>query len=202
MSRRPDFDELVGEVEDAERDRLRRVHDLLLEAGPPAELPPHLEAGPTLAMTLGRRSPHRRGRRLLLLAATVAVLLAAFLGGYITGNDRSAGGRLLRLQGTAAAPHAQASLRIENVDAAGNWPMQLAVLGLPRLPRKAYYEVYLVRAGEIYAPCGAFLVKSADEGVSVHLNAPYEFRRGDTWVITRQRAGDHAPGPVVLRPVT
>ncbi len=56
MTRGPDFDDLVGtDVEQAERERLRRVHDLLLEAGPPPELSPEIELGPTLAMTLSRR---------------------------------------------------------------------------------------------------------------------------------------------------
>ena len=37
--RPPDFDELIGpEVEQDERARLRAVHDLLIQAGPPAEL--------------------------------------------------------------------------------------------------------------------------------------------------------------------
>ena len=35
----PDFDELVGtDLEPDERERLERVHELLLEAGPPPEL--------------------------------------------------------------------------------------------------------------------------------------------------------------------
>ena len=40
MSERgPDFDELVGtDLEDGERQRLLRVHELLVEAGPPPEL--------------------------------------------------------------------------------------------------------------------------------------------------------------------
>ena len=203
MSRGPDFDELVGDVEGAERRRLHDVHELLVAAGPPPELPPHLEEGPTLGMTLGGRSRERRAkRRVALLAAAIVVLLVAFLAGYITGNDKTAGGRLLRLQGTAAAPGAQASLRIEDVDRAGNWPMELAALGLPKLPGRGYYEVFLVRTGNAWAPCGSFLVRSAKEGVDVRLNAPYRLRAGDTWVVTRQKAGDRTRGTVVLRPLT
>ncbi len=202
MSRGPDFDELVRDVDQDERERLRRVHDLLVTAGPPPELTPQLEAGPTLAMTLGLRTRRRAQRRVALLAAAIVVLLVAFLAGYITGNNRTASGRLLRLQGTAAAPLAQASLRIEAADSAGNWPMQLEALGLPKLPPNGYYEVFLVRHGEIYAPCGSFLVKDATEGVSVRLNAPYRFHKGDSWVVTRQLAGARTAGPVVLKPVT
>jgi hypothetical protein len=197
-----DFDELVGEVGEAERARLERVHELLVTAGPPAELPPHLEAGPTLAMTLGRPTRRRLQRRVALLAAAVVVLLVAFLGGYITGNDSSVAGRLLKLQGTGVAPAAQASLRVDDADAAGNWPMQLAALGLPKLPARGYYEVFLVRGGKTYLPCGSFVAKGPKVGVSVRLNAPYHVRSGDIWVVTRQTAGDRTPGEIVLKPTT
>ena len=200
--RTPDFDELVGlDVEQGERERLRRVHELLLEAGPPAELSPELEAGPTLAMTLGGRQRHVR-RRLMLLAATVALIALAFLGGYLAGNRGGglASAKTLRLAGTSAAPAALASLRIEPADEAGNWPMQLNVTGLPKMPAHGYYAVFLVRNGKIYAPCGTFVVAGAKHGTSVRLNAPYKLKHGDTWVVTRQMPGNHEPGAVVLRP--
>ena len=40
----PDFDELVGgdDLPGPERERLQRVHELLVAAGPPPELPPEL----------------------------------------------------------------------------------------------------------------------------------------------------------------
>src|SRR5207247_10419638 len=37
-----DFDELVGDLEPEQRERLRRAHELLLAAGPLPELPPSL----------------------------------------------------------------------------------------------------------------------------------------------------------------
>jgi hypothetical protein len=199
----PDFDELVGDVKRDERERLLRVHDLLVSAGPPPELPPHLEAGPTLAMTIGGRRRRLVQRRMALLAAAIAVLLLAFLGGYIVGNNHeSATGKVVKLAGTAAAPRAQASLRVEDADAAGNWPMELAALGLPKLPPHGYYEVFLMRKGKIVGPCGSFIVKNPEVGVSVTLNAPYRLHYGDSWVVTRQKAGDRETGPVVLKPVT
>jgi len=196
----PDFDQLVGaDVEGAERARLRHVHELLIQAGPPAELSPETEAGPTLAMTLTRR-PRRAQRSVMLLAAAVAVLVLAFLAGYIAGNGgSSASGRVLQLAGTAVAPDALASLEIEHADAAGNWPMKLTVTGLPELHGRSYYEVFLVRGGKPYAPCGAFKV-AADRGITVQLNAPYRLKEGDTWVITRQTPDSREPGTVVLRP--
>ncbi|MEP6812505.1 MAG: hypothetical protein ABI990_05910 [Actinomycetota bacterium] len=203
MSREPDFDELTADAEPGERERLRRVHDMLVVAGPPPELTPQMEAGPTLGMTIGgRRSRRHMQRRVALLAAAIVVLLLAFLVGYISGNDSKVSGRLLKLQGTAAAPDAQASLRLEDVDPAGNWPMELAALGLPKLPPKGYYEVFLVRNGKPWAPCGTFVVKNAKVGVSVQLNAPYRLRRTDSWIVTRQTWGDRGAGPVVLEPLT
>ena len=152
------FDELVGpEVEGAERERLRRVHELLVEAGPPPEMTPELEAGPSLAVTIGsRRRKVKVRRQVMLLAAAVAVLALAFLGGYLTGNGGGTSAeRTLQLSGTPAAPHALASLQIEPKDAAGNWPMKLSVEGLPTLPARSYYEVYLVRDGKPWASCGS-----------------------------------------------
>lgn len=200
MTRVPDFDQLVGaDVEGAERARLRQVHELLVLAGPPAELSPETEAGPTLGMTLARR-PRRVRRTVLLLAAAVAILALAFLGGYVAGNGgSSASGRVLKLAGTAVAPSALASLEIEHVDAAGNWPMKLTVTGLPKLQGNAYYEVFLMRGGKPYAPCGSFKV-AADRGITVQLNAPYRLKNGDTWVVTRQQPKSREPGVVVLKP--
>jgi len=70
MTRPPNFDDLVGtDLEPAERERLRRAHDLLVAAGPPAELTPEFEAGPTLAMTLGRPKRQRTLPRRLMISA-------------------------------------------------------------------------------------------------------------------------------------
>jgi hypothetical protein len=199
---RPDFDELVGtNVDGDERERLRRAHDLLLQAGPPEELSPEFESGPTLAMTLGRPSRRRRGRSVVLLAAAIALVALAFLAGYIAGNGSgSSSGHTLSLVGTKAAPDALASLRVKPADSAGNWPMELAVTGLPKLPPRGYYTVYLWRKGKPYAPCGTFIVAGKAHGTAVTLNAPYELRKGDTWVVTKQMPGHHKAGPVVLRP--
>lgn len=205
MSREPRLDELIGAEEPGgERQRLEHVHDLLLRAGPPAELTPELEAGPTLAMTLGRRRRSIRPRAMLLLAAALVVLLV-FLGGYAVGN-RGGGSasairaKLIAFKGTAAAPHARASLDVWRPHD-GNWGMTLSVEGLRKLPLPRYYEVYVLRHGRILGSCGTFRV-AGPEPVKVNLNAPYPLEHGDTWVVTRQGAGGSEPGTTVLRPVT
>jgi hypothetical protein len=82
------FDELVGGVEDpAERERLRRVHDLLLQVEPPPTSVPQLRATPAAERGWPRRT-------VLALAATLA--LVAFGGGYAVG-ERQGGGELVRV---------------------------------------------------------------------------------------------------------
>jgi hypothetical protein len=195
----PDFNDVVGsEVDRDERDRLRRVHDMLVTAGPPAELPPHLESGPTLAMTLSR--PRRRtSRRIALLAAALCILAVTFLVGYIAGNNGPGGGRTLSLAGTSAAPNALAALRVLPADTSGNWPMRLSGTGLPKLGKLGYYEVWLVRNGKLFAPCGSFVTKGAANAIDVTLNAPYKVQDSDSWVVVKHVVG-HELGPVVLRP--
>jgi hypothetical protein len=202
MTRTPDFEELVGtDLAREERERLEHVHNLLVIAGPPAELAPEIEGGPTLAMTLGGPRNRHVVRRVALLAAAIMAILLVFLGGYVTGNNGGggfSGGHTLKLVGTAQAPTALASLHVASADPAGNWPMTLAATGLAKLPAHGYYEVFLTRNGKIWAPCGTFRVESATSAVSVKLNAPYDLRRGDGWVVTRQLPGHREAGPIVL----
>jgi hypothetical protein len=208
VNREPSLDELIdAEAPGAERQRLQHVHELLLKAGPPPELTPELESGPTLNMTFGGR-PRRvvKQRAMLLLAAALTFALV-FLGGYAVGNgggSKTAGSKptVISLAGTKAAPGANASLEVWHPrNGNGNWPMALTVVGLHKLPLPRYYEVYVVRHGQILGSCGTFRVEGS-QPVSVNLNAPYPLEPGDTWVVTRQGAGGAEPGTTVLKPVT
>jgi hypothetical protein len=197
----PEFDELVGsDVDAAERARLRRVHDLLVAAGPPPELSPELEAGPGMTVTYRRRPGERPWRRTALLAAAALAVGAAFLGGYVSGNNSESPSafpieRTIRMHGTNAAPGALASIALGPRDESGNWPMRLVASGLPDLPARGYYVVFLTRNGKIVGPCGGFF---AHEGkVATYLNAPYKLKGAD-WIVTIQKFGDRKPGRVVL----
>jgi hypothetical protein len=199
MTQGPKFDELVGDdLESGERDRLRRVHELLVTAGPPPELSPELEAGPDMLATYRRRRGPGRRRPLVLLAAAL-VVGAAFLAGYMSGNGSRGSEftavRTLRLHATAAAPGALASIRIGKLDAGGNWPMRIVADGLPPLPKNGYYLVFLTRHGKPVAPCGSFIVHKGRG--AAYLNAPYKLK-GAGWVVTIQQPGDRKPGKVVL----
>jgi hypothetical protein len=201
VNREPTLDDLIdAETTGEERARLRRVHEMLLEAGPPPELSPKLEAGPTLGMTLQRKRALKR-RAMLLLAATLAVI-GVFLAGYAVAN-RGGGGispvRTEALEGTRLAPQAQGTLEVwDSRD--GNWPMTLSVIGLKQLAPHSYYEVYLVRNGKPWGSCGTFRVQSPNPGVvTVTLTAPYTLRKGDSWVVTLPGARGTEPGKTVLR---
>jgi len=201
MSRESGFDELVGaEPTGGERERLRRAHDLLLEAGPPPELPPGLAHAP---QPWHVTSPTRRRlsrRPTLLLAAAVAVAVV-FAAGYAIGEHGGGTptGTLLALKGTAAAPHARATLDVLPGHA-GNWPMKLTVENLPKLPAGASYDVYLLRGGDRYLSCGSFVSNGGTKLLTVTLNAPYRLRSGDRWVVTRESPHESGHGATVLRP--
>ena len=137
---------------------------------------------------------------MLLLAAALAA--AAFGGGFLAGAVSHGGGTksavaVIPMHGTPAAPNALASISLEDVDKAGNWPMRFTVQGLPKLPRGGYYELYLTRHGRIAAACGTFNVHGGQ--TTVRLNAPYKLKGFDGWVVTRHLPGrpEEATRPVL-----
>jgi hypothetical protein len=199
----PDFDALVGpDVPAEERERLRRAHELLVQAGPPPELSPELEAVPwpeDSQSPLVRRSPRRR----LLIAAAIATFVAV---GFVLGQATSPSStsvdveRVVRLAGTNLDSNASAELELGKADADGNWPMVLRVRNLDRLAKGGYYDLYLTKGGKPVVLCGTF---NATAGVAeIRLNAAYDLSHFDPngWVVTRQPPGHHEPDQIVLRP--
>jgi hypothetical protein len=196
------FDDMVdreGLAPDEEA-RLRRVHELLVQAGPPADLPPGLERPPTApadAELVQFPLPPPR-RWMLAAAAAIALIALAFGGGYLVGHAKTtatpfATKRVVPMHGG----NALALLRLAPKDGAGNWPMQLEVTNLPtQKDPRAYYELWLTRNGKPIAPCGSFRVNATT--TTVRLSVPYDFKRFDGWVVTRQGADKHDPGAVVL----
>lgn len=198
MSDGPDFRELIGDdLAPEERARLERVHDLLVAAGPPPELPPRL-AEPDLE---GRRDsnvsflPRRRVGLMLGLAAALA--LTAFLGGFVAGKSSHSFPTAVDvpMHGTALASNASATIHVAKADSDGNWPLELVVHRLKALPKGQYYEMFLTRNGKPAATCGTFRLSSGDR---VRLNAPYDLRGFSGWIVTRERPGSNRH-PVVLR---
>jgi hypothetical protein len=193
----PEFRDLVGdELPAEERARLERVHELLVEAGPPPELPPSLAEVPRRGAQSPSWLPRRRLGAALSLAAAIALL--AFLGGYVAGfrhNDFEKT-REVAMHGTSGAPTARASIKLGKQDDAGNWPMVVTVQGLPRLPERGYYELFVTRNGK-FLRCGSFNVEAGT--TNVEFTVPYTFEPNDGWIVTRWRRGEREPGPALLK---
>ena len=197
-----DFKELIDTegLDPDEEARLRRVHELLVQAGPPPDLPPALEHVPeeeSAEIVQFPLLPRRRWAVAAVAAATLALL--AFGGGYLTEHTKSSRSafhttRVVPMHGQGEA---LALLRLAKSDSAGNWPMQLEVTGLPQqADQNAYYELWLTKNGKPAEPCGTFRVHA--KTTRVRFTVPYSFDGVDGWVITKQTHGAARPGPVVL----
>lgn len=200
MTREPDLRELVGDdLSQEEEARLQQVHDLLVAAGPPPELPPVLERAPIPgaereARVIGLPARHR-GRVLTLALGFAAVTLVV---GYLFGVRHGGGFSTefsARMSATPAAPGASAVIDVQERDDGGNWPLRLRVRGLPTQPVGGYYELFLTRPGHPRASCGTFRVHAGT--TTVRLNAPYSFKPPYGWVIVRQRPGTHSTRPLL-----
>jgi Anti-sigma-K factor rskA, C-terminal len=181
----PDLRELLGDdVPAAELERLERVHELLVRAGPPPELSTELVEPPA---DLGKVAflPRRRWRTLAALAAALA--LAAFGAGWLVASSGDSDGNAFAIDfnvpmhGTAAAPSAVASIAVGERDESDNWPMAMTIRGLPRLPEGQHYELWLTKDGKLIESCGLFRTKGDSV---VYLNAPFNLR-GKGWAVTR-----------------
>ena len=178
------FDDLIDdgtELAPEELDRLRQVHELLLAAGPPPEVPPALLTPPVEGPT--RLLPRRRKTAFALVAAALA--LALFGAGFLVG-DRTAAPtveRVIAMQGVDGID-ASATIELIEQDDSGNWPMIVRLRGLePSADREDTYELWLTRDGELAATCGVFTVH--DGVTEVSLSVPYGLRQFDGWVVTR-----------------
>jgi len=201
MTDRPNFDELVGgdDLSAEEAARLQQVHDLLVEAGPPPELPPHLLQEPDPEG--GRHDnvtglPRRRTGMLLGIAA--ALTLTAFLGGFIYGTHHAPFNEdfAVPMHSTAAGSQAKAVIHVGKLDSAGNWPLKVDVENLPALPKGQYYEMFLSRGvDQRAASCGTFRVSGSSQ--DIRLNVPYRLDKFNGWIVTRERPGS-GKHPVVL----
>jgi hypothetical protein len=204
MTRTPEFDELVGtEVPPEERERLRRAHELLVQAGPPPELPPSLQRAPKIEETPRwfRQRKRRVVRRAVLLAAALATAAAlGFILGHSTNPNSISTERVVTLAGTSLRPKASGTLELGKNDGHGNWPMVLRVRGLQELPSGGYYDLYLTKGGKPVVLCGTFNVGRGQ--TEIRLTAAYDLSHFDSngWVVTRQMPGHHKPTDVVLEP--
>jgi hypothetical protein len=199
VTRPPDFDELMEGVENPEeRDRLRRVHELLVASGPPPELSAAL-ASPQSPLAeddvQDEWLPQRRLGAGLLVG--FAALAAAFGIGYLVGDREPAGrptanpapaGQVISLRPSDQNNTAGASIRLGRRGTDGNWPMTLTVRGLDHLSAGNYYALALTKKGRPVVTCGTFNV-SPSGATTIRMIAAYELKNFDGWVITHY---DHA----------
>ncbi len=203
MTNEPDFRDLVGEEgRPEELDRLQRVHELLVAAGPPPELSPAVANPPDVQESNVLEFRRRRRATVFVLAAALATA-AAFVIGYAVADKRAgfSASHIVPMHGVGQLIAAKADIKIGSHDSGGNYPLEMSVKGLPQLPRGGWYELLLSKNGRPTLPCGDF----AADGVptTVRLSVPYDLsdlrksNRFDGWVVVR-----HVPGapttPVVM----
>ena len=200
-----DFDELVGDLEPEQRERLQRAHDLLLAAGPLPELPPSL-ADPQSQPEAEIVPFFNRRRNAAVVVLAAAAAAAVFGVGYLTGHQGNGGfvpERTVAMRAVAGAPAgAIGSIAVGSRDDSGNWEMIVRVAHLEKLEPRAYYAVWLTRKGRAVAPCGYFVVPGNRNKVTkVRLTVGYKLSRFDGWVVTEQLPRHREPGRVVLTTV-
>ena len=202
-----DFHDLIDtdDLDDREEERLRRTHDLLLQAGPPPDLPPALqrppsEAPPEAEIIAFPLLPKRRAGAALILAAAVAV--AAFGGGYLFGHSKAkpsafATRRIVPMHGVGGgAASSVALIKVARPDSNGNTALDVQVTGLAKQPTGSYYELWLTRKGHPWASCGIFRIEGRT--TTVRFSVPYRLSRYSGWVVTGVTPGRADPGQTVM----
>ena len=178
------FDELVGDIDDpVERERLRRIHELLLSVEAPPERPAATAPAPIPAPVAFL--PRRRRVALALIAAALAAAL--FGSGYLIGgrSDDVEAVRVIPMAGVNDGRGASASIELLPQDESGNWPFNFRLRGLePSKGRADYYELWLTKDGELADSCGRFTIHAGL--TTVMLSVPYGLRAYDGWVVTRR----------------
>jgi len=207
-----DFHDLIDtdDLSFDEEERLKRMHELLLKVGPPADLPSTLLRAPSEAPNDSREAaeivpfPSRAGGRgvrvALLLAAALAA--AAFGGGYLFGHSKSpntfASARLVPMHAIAGGQDVSAVglVKVGHIDSGGNWPLQVHVSGLPKQPTGDYYELWLTKNGKPYQSCGTFRIQG--RSTTVRFTVPYTLSHYSGWVVTSVAPGGDEPGQTLM----
>lgn len=192
----PDFRDLVGDdLATEERARLQRVHEQLVAAGAPPELPPALQDPPAASASVSWL-PRRRLGTALVLAAALA--LAAFAGGFLLGKGRDSDASAFKPVQTVVLGNRGKTVvvRVAKPDAAGNRQMLVTVEGLQRLPEGDYYSLFMTNKGKPVVTCGTFKV-SGTERKDVRFTVAYDFDRYDGLMLAEYRVSDHKDHPVL-----
>jgi hypothetical protein len=194
----PDFRNLVGDDLPAEeRERLARVHELLVQAGPPPELPPSLSGAPDTEPVVEHPSWVLRRRVGAGFALAAAIALVAFLGGYVAGYQRTdedfdAGRNIVLQRGQM-----RVVVRFAPPDANGNRRMLVRAQQLPRSQKGDYYILLMTKTGsKRTVECGTFKVGSSPL-TTVRFTVGYELERYDGLRLEKYQHAGHKVLPVL-----
>jgi hypothetical protein len=189
----PDFDEIVGtEGSPEELAELRQVHNLLLSADPPPELPARRRKAPRRRPVLVRTWAAAAFGFAAVLASLTAGLAIGQAFGHESEGSHQAFSRTMHGIGTAAA--ASAVIKVGSKDGSGNRTLRMAVHSLPSLPH-GYYTLYLTEKGHPLVPCGVFRT-GATGSANVSMNAPADLAEYDGWIVSAVVPGQ--PSRVLL----
>ena len=198
MTRPPDLRDLIGD-EGGPDERLARVHELLVDAGPPPDAVP---LSPHVGDPAFRARPRRRRWTELALAAALAAI--ALTVGFVAGSrgDEFEPVVTIAMHGVSPVADARAELAVGERDESGNIALEMDVKRLPQLPQGGWYELLLSKNGVIGASCGTF-VTVGDEttvrlGVGYDLAGWREAGRYDGWVVTAHVPGKPGSGERIL----
>jgi hypothetical protein len=199
VSDTPEFEDLVGkDLPPAERERLERVHELLVAAGPPPELPPELADVPDRDGSVAEPEPTGLPRRRVgaALALAAAIALVAFVGGYVAGYNRTNSNFESVRTVALTNRQAQAVVRFGPRDANGNTPMLVKVEGLRRLPPHDYYTLFMTKNGKPIVLCGSFNVRGP-QSTTLNWEVAYDPSDYDGLQLAHYRHSDHKNIPLV-----
>ena len=203
MTQDPDFNELIGdEGSPEELDRLRQVHQMLLAAGPPPELSPAQEHAPKVPED-SKVVEFRRRKPMAVYAIAAAVAVAAFAIGYAVAGRNAAfhSSASIPMHGLGIQKAATADVQVGSHDNGGNYPLQMSVTGLKRLPKGGWYELLLSKKGKPTATCGTFIVDGGE--TTIRMSVPYDLpdwhkqKLYDGWVVVRHLPGQKS-APIVM----
>jgi hypothetical protein len=136
-----------------------------------------------------------------VIGIAAALAAAAFLLGYAVADRRTAfdASKTLTMHGVGPTAAARGTIQIGSHDSGGNYPIQMTVTGLRKLPEGGWYELLLSKRGRPTLSCGAFAVDHTR--TTVRLSVPYDLserpRLFDGWVVTRHLPKQR-PSPVVM----
>ena len=203
MSRPPQFGDLVGnDLSPGERERLERVHDMLVAAGPPPELPQELADPPRPEGRLVELARQRLRTGLVLAAALV---IATFAFGYFLGarGEDSSPVAFTPVKTAVLGKSADrlAVVQIGDRDENGNRPMVMTVEGLDRLSGGDYYTLFMTRNGKPIVTCGTFNV--GEDGVTtVRFSVAYDLDSYDGLMLAEYSKRKHADKPLLRAKLT